>query len=259
MPSWPRSTCSSPRPRPRPLATRARRQAGADKLAALAADGDPDGTRRPGDRAGDPDQARRADGLAGRRPRGQAPRPGPLSRRRRAVPRVRPRAGRRGWRQPGRGRRSAAGDAAHARRRQPDGRRRPGGPAPRDRPGDARRPGPEPDQHRPAGPDRRAPRRARPGVGGRGGPAPDLDGPADPGRDEVVHLRRPTDGPRRPRAGADPAPCRARARPPGGRAGRVRDARPGPPPADRPRERPVPDARRRARRLSRGRPRCGAA
>ena len=53
---------------------------------------------------------------------------------------------------------------------------------------------------------------ARPGVRGRRGPPPDRDGPADPGRDEVVHLRRPADGPRRPGARADPAPRDARAR-----------------------------------------------
>ena len=50
---------------------------------------------------------------------------------------------------------------------------------------------------------------------GRGPPAR-RDGPADPRRDEVVHLRRPADGPRRPRARADAA---ASARERGRRAG----------------------------------------
>ena len=60
---------------------------------------------------------------------------------------------------------------------------------------------------------------------------------------------------------ADAAPRHARARPTRGRPGRVRVARPGPPPADGPRERPVPDARRGARRVSRrgARPRHAAA
>ena len=89
-----------------------------------------------------------------------------------------------------------------------------GGPASRDLTGDARRPGPEPDQHRPAGPDRRAPRDTRPGHGPGRGPPAHRHGPADPRRHEDVHLRCPPHGPRRPRPPGHAASCRAGARPP---------------------------------------------
>ena len=48
----------------------------------------------------------------------------------------------------------------------------------------------------------------RPGRCRPRGPPARGDGPADPRGDQVVHLRRPPDGPRRPRAGADAAPRR---------------------------------------------------
>ena len=91
---------------------------------------------------------------------------------------------------------------------------------------------------------------------GRGAPA-GRDGPADARGDQVVHLRRPADGPRRPRARADPAARGARARPAGRRPGRVRLAGPGPAAADGPRERAVPDPRRGAGRLPRRASRTG--
>ena len=84
----------------------------------------------------------------------------------------------------------------------------------------------------------------RPGQGRQRGPPADRDGPADARGDQVVHLRRPADGPRRPRAGAHPPSRGARARPACGRAGRVRHARAGAAAADGPRERPVPHPRR---------------
>ena len=151
------------------------------------------------------DQAGRPDGVPGRRPRRQAPGA-------RALPRCAspstPRAiadlsrsGRCGRVGDGQRRapatRSAPLPAGRLAARPDDA----GGPAPRDRPGDARRAGPEPDEHRAPGADRRAARGARPGHGAGRGPSADRDGPADPRRDQVVHLRRPPDGPRRPRPG----------------------------------------------------------
>ena len=47
------------------------------------------------------------------------------------------------------------------------------------------------------------------------GPRTHRDGPAQPGSHQVVHLRRPADGPRRPRPRADPAAGHPRARPSG--------------------------------------------
>ena len=81
-------------------------------------------------------------------------------------------------------------------------------------PGDARRAGPEPDQHRAARQAQTVERlgHRRPGFLRWGGPPAGLDGPADPRRDEDVHLRRATDGPRRPWSGADPPMRDARAK-----------------------------------------------
>ncbi len=191
-------------------------------------------------------------GIAGRRPRGQAPRPEPLSRCahgvRRGADRVRRRPAR-----------AALGqDHAQARRRherRPARRlavapRRAGGPPSRDRPGDARRTGPEPDQHRAPGADRRTARGDRSGRCRRRGPSARGDGPADPRGDQVVHLRRSPDGPRRPRAGPDPSPRRQGARAASGYPRRIRLAGSRPTPADGSRERPVPDHRRGGGRLS---------
>ena len=209
----------------------------------------------------DADQARRRDGIAGRRPQrqGQGPqalprRPGrprdraPRAARRggRAHPRLVGRGGRRrrGWR---RGRRrdrgpGVAGGVA-------DGPGGPGGPPSRHRPGDARRAGPEPDEHRPPGPDRRAADRARPGRRPPGDPRAHRDGPVDARRDEVVHLRRPADGPRRPRAGAHAPPGRTRPRPASRDPGRLRFDRQRSAAADGARVRHLPDGRRVAGRV----------
>ena len=113
------------------------------------------------------DQARGVDGIAGRRPRGQATGPRPVSRCARRVCRVaEPVPGRaHPGGASGQDRRRRPSDRGHERRpagRLPPAARRPGGPPSRDRPGDARRPRPEPDQHRPPGPDRRAPGRPDP-------------------------------------------------------------------------------------------------
>ena len=139
--------------------------------------------------------------------------------------------------------------------------RRAGGPPSRDRPGDARRTGPEPDQHRAPGPDRRTARGDRSGRCRRRGPPARGDGPADARGDQVVHLRRSPDGPRRPRAGPDPPPRRQGARAASGHPRRIRLAGSRPAPADGPRERAVPHHRRGGGRLSQrpGRPGLGPA
>ena len=65
---------------------------------------------------------------------------------------------------------------------------------------------------------------ARPGGRPGRGPPARVDGPADARRDEVVHLRRPADGPRRPRPRADAA-ARARGSAASGRASRSSSTR----------------------------------
>ena len=202
-----------------------RRAAAAEKLAAhglLVVGPRGDRSRQPG---GDAHPARGAHGCPGRDPGGQeegAPPPEGVDRRpRHPRPRGRRRS-RRGRRLRGRGRRAAgqvasatAEDAGDGARGGPGHPHRPGGPPARDRAGDARWTRPEPDEHRAPGRDRRAARGQGPGrCRGRGPPAR-RDGPADARGDEDVHLRRPADGPRRPRPGTHPAPCRSRPRSPG--------------------------------------------
>ena len=253
-----RSTCSSPRRRPRPPATRRgepRRPRSSDRDRGRDVgrrDAGPDGRRRPQRAARPADQARRADGVAGRRPRGQATRARPLPRC------ARPRTSTR-----------SARSATSRSRRAGQGRRR----QRRPRPGVADPNGVPPAVSRlllGAQEDlRREIARAmhdgpaqsltnivlqaqiverlvdqRPGQGRARGPPARGDGPADARGDQVVHLRRPPDGPRRPGPRADAAASGPRARTTGRRPGRVRLDGPGPAAADGPRERPLPDPRR---------------
>ncbi len=202
------------RPAHRPGRTEAGRHEraarGAEKLAALA----PDARCRPNASSSrrslvTADQARRADGGPGRRPGGQASGAGSLPRRCRA-----------------RTSESVRGVAATARPARPPScvvaatTRR------------CRRPcrgsvvGAQEDLRREIaramhdGPaqsltnivlqaaDRGAAGRTRSRPAPRRGASADVDGRADPRCDQVVHLRRPADGPRRPRSRADAAPRR---------------------------------------------------
>ena len=214
-PSSARSTCSSPRPGPRPRRHETRRAAAAEKLTAatrrraVGRRPGPDRGRGPQRPARPADQAGRPHGVPGRRPRGQAPGARPLPRRaRRPTPttlgRVRRRAGR--------ARRGRQGGAARLAR-----------PEPASPPAVSRLLlGAQEDLRREIaramhdGPAQSLTNivlqaqiverlvRPGPGHGRRRGPPARRDGPADPRGDQVVHLRRPADGPRRPRARARP-------------------------------------------------------